>query len=331
MTMLNELSVRPERGSNALRFVRWRGSYLDFASPRLVILVHGFNTSEEKARDSYLKFLRNLVGSSAGCRGAGSYGKVSGAFWAFYWPGDHSSRAVKTFKALDVYTERKGEAKTSGQSLGELIMQLPPTQEIMLVGHSMGCRVVLEALYYIAFERHKQRQGGAFVSAACLMAAAVGVGECDGAGAPFRRRDGEPRELVLYSEHDGVLGGHEVLLGLGKSVSGFKVAEWLNDSQVGPAVGATGEPVARWLDRPAGTNHPQDTGIGHTKYWAHKVSARLAGDFLAGVPAGEAAGRVGPEELTREQERREQAARADSTRELGNVRSLPWQNCWDPF
>ncbi len=299
MALLNELSVRPERSSEALRFVRWRGSRQDYGSPRLVVLVHGFNTSEKKARDSYQDFLEKLARRS------------SGAFWFFYWPGDHSSRFVGILNALGVYNERKGNADTSGRSLGELIMQLSPGQEIVLVGHSMGCRVVLEALAYIAQQR-QYREGGAWVSSVCLMAAAVPIDACHGPEARYRERPGEPRELVLYSGHDEVLR------------PGYKTAEWLYDSQEGPAVGATGQPEGRWLDPPI------DTGLGHTRYWKSKRSAEPVGRFLDDIPVRETINRAGPEERGREQPGREQAIREAGTRDVGDGLVLRWQNCFDP-
>jgi pimeloyl-ACP methyl ester carboxylesterase len=317
LTRLNELSVRPDDGSEALRYVRWRGSRQDYTSARLVILVHGFNTTEPKARDSYQKFLANLARFSAARLGAGAYGEAR-AFWAFYWPGDHSSHAVGIVNALGVYNERKGNADNSGRSLGELIMRLSPEQEIVLVGHSMGCRVVLEALAYVA-QMRLYRPGGARISAACLMAAAVPVGACDGEEARYRRRPGEPTELVLYSGNDWVLR------------PGYATAEWLYDSSEGPAVGATGQPEGRWLDRTAGANPPVDTNLGHRHYWKSGTSARLVSGFLAGRPPSTTEGRVGPEQRAREQQRREQAVRDEASRDVGDVLALAWQKCFDPI
>jgi pimeloyl-ACP methyl ester carboxylesterase len=319
LIQLNELSVRSQDGSRALRFVRWRGSLQDYKSPRLVILVHGFNTSEPGAWHSYMEFLKNLESLSDGCLGPGTHSKGTSSFWAFYWPGDHSKPLVGKLDMLGLYNARKGNAETSGRSLGELILRMSPEQEVILVGHSMGCRVVLEALAYIA-QMRQYRVGGARVSTACLMAAAVAIGECDGDEAPYRRRAGEPTELVLYSNKDRVL----------NSRLGYKAAEWLYDSQEGAAVGATGQPNARWLESPKSTNLPENTELGHLHYWDSKESARRVGRFLAGRPATEAAARAGPEERSREQPRHEQPARAPATRAAGDVRTLPWLKCFNP-
>lgn len=217
-----------------------------------------------------------------------------------------------------IYAARKGNAETSGESLAELVMHLSEKQEVILVGHSLGCRVVLEAVRRIAIARERdQRPGGAHVSSVCLMAAAVPTGECDGREARYRRRSDEPKELVLYSGHDWVLR------------PGYGLAEWFYDSKDGRAVGATGQPEKRWKDGSVGED-PKDTKLGHTQYWKSKTSAKYVGDFLAGVPIREAADRAGPEQLRREQPGRAQDSREMETRDSGDVRTLKWQNCFDP-
>jgi predicted alpha/beta hydrolase family esterase len=72
-------------------------------------------------------------------------------------------------------------------------MHLSDKQEVILVGHSLGCRVVLEAVAHIAVEREHGRTGGAQISSLCLMAAAVPIGDCDGVEAPYKWRAGEIR------------------------------------------------------------------------------------------------------------------------------------------
>jgi pimeloyl-ACP methyl ester carboxylesterase len=314
----NELTVRPDRGSDALHFVRWRGSRQEYDWPRLVILVHGFNTSEKKARNSYKKFLTNLGVPSDDRIGTWSHGRISRAFWGFYWPGDHSSLPISILSAPQIYGERRGTAETSGESLAELVMHLSDTQEIILVGHSLGCRVVLEAVRRIAIAREIHgRTGGAQITSVCLMAAAVPIGDCHGDEAPYRRRDGEPKELVLFSGHDMVLR------------PGYGIAEWFYDSQKGPAVGATGLPEDRWKDSSLDKN-TIDTELGHRHYWDSKRSADYVGDFLAGIPIREATARAGPEQRGREQQRRTQDIRDMDTRDVGDVCTLEWQNCFDP-
>jgi hypothetical protein len=144
------------------------------------------------------------------------------------------------------------------------------------------------------------------------MAAAVPIDACDGPEARYRRRSGEPGELVLFSGHDMVLR------------PGYWAAELLYDAQEGPAVGATGKPQGRWLDDPV------DTKLGHLRYWKSERAAELVGDFLAGIPMREAMVRAGPEERGREQPGREQAIREAGTREVGDGLVLRWQNCYDP-
>lgn len=317
-TLTNELTVRPERGSDALEFVRWRGSLQEYNWPRLVILVHGFNTSEQDARDSYKKFLTNLGLPGDERIGTWAHGRISRAFWGFYWPGDHSSRLVSTLNAPQIYAERRANARTSGESLAELILRLSDQQEIILVGHSLGCRVVLEAVRRIAIARKIHgRTGGAQVTSVCLMAAAVPTGDCAGDEAPYRARDGEPKELVLFSGHDVVLR------------PGYGIAEWFYDSQKGPAVGATGLPEHRWKGGPLDKN-PIDTELGHRHYWDSKRSADYVSDFLAGRPIREAKGRSGPEQRVREEQRRTQDVRDMDVRLPGDTREVEWQNCFNP-
>jgi hypothetical protein len=231
--------------------------------------------------------------------------------WAFYWPGDHSSGVFRILGAANVYSTRRDGAIISGQSLGELIMRLSPQQKVTLVAHSMGCRVLLEALAHCSKEQRKGRSGAQIV-AACLMAAAVPTTECEGPEEDYRLRPGEPRELVLFSSNDEVLR------------PGFRIGEWLYDSKEGPAVGATGLPDGRW------SVGSIDTTLGHTRYWKDRRSVNLVDKFLSGGPINEIMSRAGPEERTWQQPRRDQVAREVSTRDVGDGDVLEWQNCFDP-
>lgn len=206
---------------------------------RILILVHGYNNSLCAGCASYDHFLKRVP------RGFPTVGR-------FFWPGDSRpaflSGLAYPFK-IDTAIE---SARALAEALGRLADRSVPL-EIYFVGHSLGCRVILEALKASGEARLLRH-----VRAVCLMAAAVPVGFLEKGG---RLEGGATRvsgRLVLYSHSDGVLrwsfpAGQVLAAAMGKGAGTSEASR--------EAVGRRGNPVS------FPTDSAHMTGNGHSDYW----------------------------------------------------------------
>lgn len=254
MIPLNELTVRAQPiGGTPLDTVRWRGRISPFKCDKLIILIHGFNVRQQEAVDSFVAFLGQLQIQL----GPGPSAELP-PVWAFHWPGDHENRTLS--KAT--YSVRVEVARTAGQLLGELLTRLSSQQKVILIGHSLGCRVLLEALRRMANVRETTRDVGAELSFACLLAAAVPIGCCAGNQEPPYGPDIIPNVIyVLNSRNDYVL----------RWV--FPPGQHIFGEDKGEAVGLHGGPARRWVDR-------HDTGLFHSSYWRKSKSVALVARMI---------------------------------------------------
>jgi hypothetical protein len=216
----------------------------------ITIFVHGFNNDEKQAQERWKK-TRARVGFLLG---ASQYlTQVA----EYYWPGDRG-RGGKFLKSA-LYAKDVGMARSCGRDLGRFLAQREGPLRVAFVGHSLGCRVILEALWEL-------RTGSSQVicTTALLMAAAVPEGLCDDEHR-FARAIGTAllaqREEVLYSRNDCVL--HMTFPG------GQIAAELAGDDYPGPgsrrAVGRGGGPSTRW-------STTARTSMGHGGYWLRAES-----------------------------------------------------------
>jgi hypothetical protein len=149
-----------------------------------------------------------------------------------------TSYPVQLFKAQQV-----------GETLGRYVSQLkgpadaPP--EITFVAHSLGCRVVLEALQEIA--TNTSAWNGQ-VSAICLLGAAVPCFMLEDRGRLQRSPFVPGKSCVFFSRSDVILQAF-FRIGQTAAAEGFFPV----------ALGTTGEPVDRWTNR-------VDTGLQHGDY-----------------------------------------------------------------
>lgn len=247
-TGLNELSVRERSvGGDVIDVVRCRG--LDPRnSERLLILIHGFNMTRQRAADALAGFHRRLSSGSA---------RPLPDTWFFYWPGDHEDPRLSAV----TYSVAVETAKTAGERLGQLLTELSPSQEVILVGHSLGCRVLLHALRYVA-GAHARGTPSAQVVMACLMAAAVPEGRCQGLHQIYGSDVIKPAIHVMYSRNDCVL--HRI----------FPLGQKLKGEVMGPAVGYLGGPPERWAEP------RRETGLGHGDYLTAPESAATVAKMI---------------------------------------------------
>ena len=177
-----------------------------------VLFVHGYNNSHEEARRSYAEFRWWLKEYRANARVLELHwpgDSVYGVGWASYW------RHVRT-------------AQECGKKLAKWITQAAGAR-FLLIGHSMGCRLILETLENLApiIRRHR-------ISGVCLMAAAVPVNDVKSGSLGPRKTD-PASWRVLYSKGDLVL---KVAFRAGQPLA--------LDSLVSRAVGLDGEPESLW-------------------------------------------------------------------------------------
>src|SRR4051794_24091940 len=98
----------------------------------------------------------------------GASGGIS--IWGVHWPGDHESKAV----SFAMFNDRIPKAYTSGQMLSEQWLSDRRGKRIVLIAHSLGCRVALEAVRWL----RTHSVAGVEIDAVFLMAAAVPVRQC---------------------------------------------------------------------------------------------------------------------------------------------------------
>jgi hypothetical protein len=157
------LSVReaPEGGDLSLE-VKCDPPYPPSAARELVVLVHGFNNHMGEAAEAYQGFRDRQYPLAGAVPPA-----LESSLGDFFWPGD-----ADWFGWLDkvdflVYPKAVHTAPQAGQKLARFIASLPNLLVLHFVGHSLGCRVVLECIKELSTGNHAQ------IRHVVLMAAAV--------------------------------------------------------------------------------------------------------------------------------------------------------------
>jgi pimeloyl-ACP methyl ester carboxylesterase len=221
----------------------------------MLILVHGYANPEARARKSYDTLVSRLRRSWPDQR--------LPEVWYFYWPGDLVAPGISQVS----FSLQIRRAEQAGKLLAEWLYRrraddLSP--EAILVAHSLGCRLVLEALALLDARTKDSRSRHTHVARTCLMAAAVPVSLCQQGKLLGTRRDGR-NELVLWSNRDVVL---TWLFPIGEAAGLDRLAR--------RSVGSTGQPEDRWQQprRPS-------TGLGHGDYYGDQGTAHdIAGQLL---------------------------------------------------
>lgn len=226
---------------------------------RAVLLVHGFNNNVDEARAAYRQFRAHLP------QGTWRLGEVQ-------WPGDADFGFLQWFDFLSYPTEIP-DAEHSADRLAKFLVRLAranPTLELTLVGHSLGCRLILEMLDRFA--------GGASnpvpaIRHILLMAAAVPVALSE-PGKRLQKAGSRAHErLVLFSPADLVLG-----LAFPAGQLAARVLKY-EDAVYFEAVGLHGHPESFASETPL-----QACGNGHSDYWKdERAAAYLAQKLGAAV------------------------------------------------
>jgi hypothetical protein len=147
-------------------------SLLMGASRRIAILIHGYNTDPGEARDDYNQFRADL-------RQIGVRPDIYESIWNLYWPAYVPKgnwgwwrETMGKYISRGSYPLQLSKAKAIGEKLAIYFEQTPTLTgsrvQLVLIGHSLGCRLVLEILAHQAALTNR-------VPGICLMAAAVPV------------------------------------------------------------------------------------------------------------------------------------------------------------
>lgn len=233
------------------------------AATKVAFLVHGFNVNENDGR------------SGLGLFAARERPDLPDhALVTVLWPGDHFLRAAS-------YPFEGDDADDTADALASFIMDLlQGTSVYSFVGHSLGCRVVMETV---------SRLSKAWVDQVCLMAAAI---DDDALADPKAYRNAASKKAnrvaVLSSTEDRVL---KLAYPLGDFLQSL-IFFWRDDP--GWALGLRGPHPA---DFPAGSvvsQIPESRGARHGHYIpapsadGHEdANQRSAGKFSASVLRGD--------------------------------------------
>lgn len=202
------------------------------AGKAFVIFIHGFNDAYVDARYFYSAFRRLLAGYH-----------FPAEVIEFHWPGNvGKSKWLSTV----AYAEDIKPSLESGVRLADWIRGADPQAQFVLVGHSMGCRVVLSAIKELRSTGQLSR-----IASAALLAAAVPVDFVTPTDLGPNPSDGV-NWLVLHSSSDDVL---KWAFPLGETAGG--------QGAFPEAVGRFGRPLQPW-NASMGT---EDMGYGHSDYW----------------------------------------------------------------
>ena len=228
---------------------------------RALLFVHGYNNSQQDAERAYDTFSGHVFGASA-------TGQTTFPMFGFFWPGDTHIKIISTLS----YPTRIGPAKKSAERLFQYLQTATGPNggplELNLVGHSLGCRVILELLKRFAAARGRT---AVTIGSVVLMAAAVPVSKVEDRKSLGEAAASPARSLVLHSEGDMVL------------FLAFPPGETLAFDAFWPsAVGRHGEPLDVWT-----TGSPMASAggqrYGHSDYWKGIESSAAAAVAL-GVP-----------------------------------------------
>ncbi|NEP80745.1 MAG: DUF726 domain-containing protein [Okeania sp. SIO3B3] len=179
-------------------------------SSDMIILIHGYNVSEEGAENAYKEFQKNFNKYS------NQLSTLNKAIYWLVWPSDKPNIIDSTFS----YFKTVSVAKNCGEKLAEYLNKLNfsasnKQPRIILIGHSLGCRLLLEAL--------KKTIKTNFKLEVFLMAAAVPVSMVQPGEQLNPSISSQEKYRILYSKKDWVL-EHTFPIGQKLAGEGFEQA-----------------------------------------------------------------------------------------------------------
>jgi pimeloyl-ACP methyl ester carboxylesterase len=229
---------------------------------QIVLFVHGFNNSAADADRAYSDFLTDLTSTTTTAH-------FNLPVFGFYWPGDTHIKIISTISYPDQIEPAIESAQRLFDYLGGLRGPGGTPMELNLVGHSLGCRVVLELLKLFL----NGTVALVTVRDVALMAAAFPVSKVENLSELGGAAAHVGSSLILYSDADLVL--HLA----------FPPGETLAlDGFFPTAVGRFGQPSTAWRSTRKMV-HANQQGYGHSDYWPGTESASAVATFLGTTSA----------------------------------------------
>lgn len=250
----------------------------------LMVLVHGFNNNRCEAQQAYFWFRRrqrDLMDPQYGARLEGMLGDA-------FWPGDANFAGPLDLVDFLIYPATISKAKQTAAQLSAYLRGRSDVFNVYFVGHSMGCRVILETIALLKADPNFHAR----IRKVCLLAAAVRT------SAVFP--DGDLAEAFLAADQVEVLHStSDMVLALGFPIGQTLAADGFFPS----AIGRHGD-VPR---NPGKVSVKPVDGAGHSDYWGWNptkesaAAADLISQFLGigtisrELPTNCIATRSGPE------------------------------------
>jgi pimeloyl-ACP methyl ester carboxylesterase len=227
----------------------------DASRREMIVLIHGFNNDADEADASYQGFRQQQRQL-----GEDRLLQLDALRADMFWPGDADWKALDGLDFLG-YPLAVTTAREAGARLASYFAAMSHLQSVHFLGHSLGCRVVLETIEAL------QAAGGPSIGRVCLMAAAVPTFMVEPDGRLAKGLRACERVLILYSDADKVL---RFAFPAGQSVA---------DGHEGFLPRALGYHRPR-PGLPGRVDSIEAAGADHGDYWGHKVRAPVT-QFIA--------------------------------------------------
>lgn len=162
---------------------------------QLVVLVHGYNNSQQEAEGAYHAFRRRELPHLT----PGQFATLGDALGDAFWPGDADWGTVDKLDFL-FYPTAVGVARTVAPAIATYLQSRKDVLEVHFIAHSLGCRVALEVIDLL-----RTRADAPRIGKVCLMAAAVPCFMVGRRGHLHAALQAPLETRVLHSRHDPVL------------------------------------------------------------------------------------------------------------------------------
>lgn len=225
-----------------------------------VILIHGFNNHRAEAEEAYYGFRGKQYERSAPDLVPRGLEKLLADV---FWPGDAAWWGWLDYADFLVYPAAVGTSKDAAPRLARHLNAIPTLRVVHFIGHSLGCRVVLETIDQL------RQNGGPAVGKVCLMAAAVPLEKVKTGGSLAAAVEHCAEVRVLHSDDDWVLGD---TFPPGQSLAGAGEGNFPQALGLNGAVGVAGRIESFDI-----------TNARHGDYWGHSGEApcEIAADKIA--------------------------------------------------